>query len=256
MVHDPHTPRTLHLQPGDTHHYRGFEIYLSDVSRRLVCSYFITGLKRHCRDIAHGEELIDAWHAAQTTPREPGSIRILAADVRVTNNMTAHESRRRAEQARGQHREGGRFARETPVAPTAQPEQRQLTQAAPQDHAEDQPHQQVEQQQAQRAAPQPAPSLLSLVTEDDLGYEPFSAQDIDENIGRGEHLSNQICQIGPKPTLMDCALVLGNLSGIAEQQRLEIGRLHAELARLPPPSRVRASRSRATSEPQIKNGAA
>lgn len=122
MVHDPHTPHTLRLQPGDTHHYRGFEIYLSDVSRRLVCSYFVTGLKRYCRDIAHGEELIDAWHAAQALPREPGSMRILAADVRVTNSMSAHESRRRAEQARGQHREDGHFAKETPVSPTAQPE--------------------------------------------------------------------------------------------------------------------------------------
>ena len=36
---------------------------------------------------------------------------------------------------------------------------------------------------------------------------------------------------------MDYALVLGNLSGIAEQQRLEIGRLHAELARLTPAPR-------------------
>lgn len=131
MVHDPHTPHTLHLQPGDVHHHRGFEIYLSDISRRLVCSYFVTGLRRYCRDIAHGKELIDAYHAAQALPREPGSIRILAADVRVTNSMSAHESRRRVEQARGQRRNGGRFAEEANPTPTAQPEQ---TQVVPQGH--------------------------------------------------------------------------------------------------------------------------
>ena len=172
MVHDPHTPRTLHLQPGDTHHYRGFEIYLSDVSRRLVCSYFVTGLKRHCRDIPHGEELIDAWHIAQAAPREPGSMHILAADVRVTNSLTASACRRRVEQARGQHREGGRFAKETPATPTAQPEQRQLTQAGPQGHAEDQPRPQIEQQQAQRAAPQPPPTHQTHRTEQDQGEQP------------------------------------------------------------------------------------
>lgn len=236
LQEQPPVSTPLHLQPGDTHHYRGFEIYLSDVSRRLVCSYFVTGLKRHCRDLAHGEELIDAWHAAQALPREPGSIRVLAADVRVTNSMSAHESRRRVEQARGQRREGGRFAKETPVAPTAQPEQ----------------------QQAQRATPQPTttPTVLSLVTEAELGYEPFNAQDIDENITRGEELSCQIYQIGKKPTLMDCAYVLGNLSGIAEQQRMEIERLHAELARLTPTPRVRTSRSKPGLGRQVKDGAA
>ncbi|AFD27759.1 hypothetical protein [Deinococcus gobiensis] len=122
LQEQPPVSSPLHLQPGDTHHYRGFEIYLSDVSRRLVCSYFVTGLRRYCRDIAHGEELIDTWHAAQAQPREPGSMRVLAADVRVTNSMSAHESRRRVEQARGQRRKGGRFAKETPITPTTQPE--------------------------------------------------------------------------------------------------------------------------------------
>ena len=240
MVHDLHTPRTLHLQPGDTHHYRGFEIYLSDVSRRLVCSYFVTGLKRYCRNIAHGEELIDAWHAAQTLTRAPGSMRILAADVRVTNTMSAHESRRRSEHARGQRRQGGKFAPER--------------------------HEQIEQQQAQIAVALPTaplPLSPSLVTEEDMGYEPFSPEDIAQNIKRGEALSSDIYQVGPKPTLMDCAFVLGNLSGIGTQLLLELGKrtleneqLRAELARVKPAPRVRKPRSKPGLGRQAKDGAA
>jgi hypothetical protein len=230
----------LHLQPGDVHHYRGFEIYLSDVSRRLVCSYFVTGLKRYCRDVTHGEELIDAYHTAQALPREPGSMRILAADVRVTNSMTAHESRRRSEQARGQKRKGGKFTAER--------------------------HEQLEQQQAQVAVALSTTRLpLSpcLVTEEDMGYEPFSPEDIAQNIERGEELSSDIYQVGPKPDLMDCAFVLGNLSGIGTQLLLELGKrtleneqLRAELARVKPAPRVRKSRSKPGLGRQVKDGAA
>lgn len=373
----------LHLQPGDVHHYRGFEIYLSDVSRRLVCSYFVTGLKRYCRDIAHGEELIDAYYTAQALPREPGSMRVLAADVRVTNSMSAHESRRRSEQARGQKRQEGKFAPER----HEQIEQQQMTQTVKReglsddtpagalmlpvysiggeegfylpgdegecltredaravtgkdneessvtgvdpalelglrtqarllalgvapltamsvaygvtrdldqllidngleeqvtavriaDHVDGRwvprhearaawadrplweeeegegPHEQLEQQQAQVAVALPTtplPLSSCLVTEEDLGYEPFSAEDIAQNIERGDELSGDIYQIGPKPSLMDCAFVLGNLSGIGTQLLLELGKrtleneqLRAELARVQPAPQVRKPRS-------------
>ncbi|AFD25806.1 hypothetical protein DGo_CA1879 [Deinococcus gobiensis I-0] len=206
----------MHLQPGETHPYRGFEIYLSDVSRRLVAPYFVTGLKRYCRDVTHGEELIDAHHAALALPREPGSIRVLAADVRVTNSMSAHESRRRSEQARGQKRQGGKFAPER--------------------------HQQLEQQQAQVAVAlttTPLPVDLGRATEEELGFEPFTVEEIAGIVERANNLCDRAyfnCY-GPTPTMDECANPLGDLAGIAEQLLLELGKqsleneqLRAELA--------------------------
>lgn len=207
LQEQPPVSTPLHLQPGDTHHYRGFEIYLSDVSRRLVCSYFVTGLKRHCRDLAHGEELIDAWHTAQALLREPGSIRVLAADVRVTNSMSAHESRRRSEQARGQKRQGGKFAPER--------------------------HHQLEQQQAQVAVAlttTPLPVYLGRATEEELGFEPFTVEEIAAAIEEAEDLTNRIYMVTPEgvPELYACARPMGDLAGMSQQLLLELGKQSLE----------------------------
>lgn len=75
------------------------------------------------------------------------------------------------------------------------------------------------------------PFTPSLVTRDDLGFDPFTPEEIAENAERGETLATRIYEVGERPTLMDCASVLGNLAGIAQQQTLEIAHLRAELAR-------------------------
>ena len=92
--------------------YRGFEIYLSDPKRQLVCSYMVAKLRFPCRDFAHGKEIVDAHLAKATQPLKPGEVRILAADVRVTNSISASTCRYRSERARNQNRKGGKFAKE------------------------------------------------------------------------------------------------------------------------------------------------
>lgn len=92
--------------------YRGFEIYLSDPKRRMVCSYMVSELRFPCRDIAHGQQIIDAHLERAAQPRKPGEVRILAADVRVTNGLSASACRYRSERARNQNRKAGKFAKE------------------------------------------------------------------------------------------------------------------------------------------------
>ena len=97
-------------QPTDHLFYEGYEIYLSDPSHRMVCSYMIRRLRRPCRDIEHGKKIIDA-HLALEAVRQPGEVRIVAADVRVVSGLKASACRNRIEQARAQKRQGGKFAK-------------------------------------------------------------------------------------------------------------------------------------------------
>ena len=88
--------------------YRGFEITAPISQRGQVCPLFVQRLRRPARDLAHAQEIIDAHHAA--APRQPGELRVVAADVRVVHGLSASACRNRSEQATGRRRVGGKFA--------------------------------------------------------------------------------------------------------------------------------------------------
>lgn len=87
--------------------YKGFEIYLS--APGATCPFFVRGLRRPCRDITHGREIVDAHLARAAQPRQPGELRVVAV-LPGERMLSASACRGRIEQARGQRRVGGRFA--------------------------------------------------------------------------------------------------------------------------------------------------
>ena len=93
----------------NTTEYRGFTIVLSDWRRRQVCSYTVSELRHPCRDVAHGQEIIDAYLASREA-RPAGGLRIVAADVKVAHGLSASACRNRTEQASARRRVAGRFA--------------------------------------------------------------------------------------------------------------------------------------------------
>lgn len=92
--------------------YRGFEITAPASQQGQVCPLFVHRLRRPARDLTHARELIDAHIERTAQPRHPGELRVVAADVRVEYGLSASACRNRIEQARGQRRVGGKFARE------------------------------------------------------------------------------------------------------------------------------------------------
>ena len=94
---------------NETTTYRGFTIVLSDWRRRQVCSYTVSELRHPCRDVAHGQEIIDA-HLASREARPAGGLRIVAADVKVQHGLSASACRNRIEQASARRRVAGRFS--------------------------------------------------------------------------------------------------------------------------------------------------
>ncbi|MDV6376457.1 hypothetical protein [Deinococcus arenicola] len=76
--------------------YRGFEIYQSNP--RLVCGWFVAGLRRPCRNLAHGKEIVDAYHARP--PLQPGELRVVAV-MDGHGMLSASECRNRSERQTG-----------------------------------------------------------------------------------------------------------------------------------------------------------
>lgn len=75
--------------------------------RRMACPWYIPALRRHCRNPQHAAEIIDAELAAA----EHTGPRLTVLDTRARLGLSAAQCRRRAEKARAQRRQGGRFAK-------------------------------------------------------------------------------------------------------------------------------------------------
>lgn len=76
--------------------------------RRMACPWYISELRRHCRNPQHAAEIIDAHLAAAAEQTGP---RMTVLDTRARLGLSAAQCRRRAEQASAQPRQGGRFAK-------------------------------------------------------------------------------------------------------------------------------------------------
>ena len=89
--------------------YRGFEITLT--APGMACPFFVHKLRRPCRDLAHGQEIVDTYLERAAQPREAGELRVVAV-LPGERMLSASARRNRSEQAGGQRRVGGKFARE------------------------------------------------------------------------------------------------------------------------------------------------
>ncbi|GGI75742.1 hypothetical protein [Deinococcus wulumuqiensis] len=89
--------------------YRGFEITLA--APGMACPFFVHKLRRPCRDLAHGQEIVDAHLERAAQPRQPGELHVVAV-LPGERMLSASACRNRSEQARGQRRVSGKFATE------------------------------------------------------------------------------------------------------------------------------------------------
>ena len=90
--------------------YHGFTISLT--APGMVCPFFVSKLRRPCRDIEHGKAIVDAHLARAAQPRQAGELRVVAV-LPGERMLSASACRGRSEQARGRQRSGGKFAPET-----------------------------------------------------------------------------------------------------------------------------------------------
>lgn len=89
--------------------YRGFEITLA--APGMACPFFVHKLRRPCRDLAHGQEIVDAYLERVAQPRQPGELHVVAV-LSGERMLSASACRGRVEQSRGRRRVGGKFAPE------------------------------------------------------------------------------------------------------------------------------------------------
>ncbi|GAA4002916.1 hypothetical protein GCM10022631_12110 [Deinococcus rubellus] len=76
--------------------YNGFEIY--QTNSRLACGWFVAGLRRPCRSLAHGKQIVDAHLSAKAS--QPQGVSIVAV-MDGGNMLSAGECRNRIERQRG-----------------------------------------------------------------------------------------------------------------------------------------------------------
>lgn len=89
--------------------YHGFTISLT--APGMVCPFFVSKLRRPCRDIEHGKAIVDDYLARAAQPRQTGELRVVAV-LPGEQMLSASACRNRSEQARGQRRVSGKFASE------------------------------------------------------------------------------------------------------------------------------------------------
>ncbi|WP_261665469.1 hypothetical protein [Deinococcus sp. Marseille-Q6407] len=96
--------------PQTTFSYRGFEITLDAAAqaRRMACPWYVRELRRWCRAAQDARLRVDEYLAAEAD-RQPGALRMTALDTTPRLGLSAGQCRNRAEQARAQDRQGGRF---------------------------------------------------------------------------------------------------------------------------------------------------
>ncbi len=87
--------------------YHGINI-TSQPGSRLVCPFFVgVPIRRHARDLAHAQQIVDAYLAAQAS--RPAGPRIVSFEAVKNTNKKPGRYRDAQDRARAQQGKAGRF---------------------------------------------------------------------------------------------------------------------------------------------------